>query len=188
MEPRASGEGVGERGWVGGPYLKRASVRESQDFFRRNKETIVWKRSLRKIWQRPLNAEKLYGLTSRLIPWVALKITLKVTPSQYTQVPMYSLVFLFRNVEVDVPYLTSLDCHCDLSRRLSPNILWCVLIDQLILILGCNRLNGYGKFVRSTPPPGHVMVSGGGSPTGVCVSVHAALSKSIPFCGPFSDC
>lgn len=128
----------------------------------------------------PSITEKLYGLTSWLIPWIALKITLKVTPSQYTQVPMYSLVFLFgvSSVEVDVPYLTSLDCHCDLSRRLSPNILWCVLIDQLILILGCNRLNRYGKFVRSTTPPGHVMVSGGGSPTGVCVWVCMPLYPS----------
>lgn len=96
MEPRASGEGVGERGWVRGPYLKRAPVRESQGFSRKNKETIVWKRSERKIWQRLLNAEKLYGLTSWLIHWIVLKITWKGTPSQYTEVPTYFLAFLLR--------------------------------------------------------------------------------------------
>lgn len=83
MEPRASGESVGEIGWVGGPYLKRTSVRKSQGFFCRNKETIVWKRSERKIWQRLLNAEKLYGLTSWLIHWIVLKITLKGSITGY---------------------------------------------------------------------------------------------------------
>lgn len=128
-------------------------MRESQGFFRKNKEMIVWKRSERKLWQRLLSAEKLYGLTSWLIHWIVLKITLKGTPSLYTQVPTDILEFLFSMLSVesrDWCFINDIPRQSLQPLSAAVRVLLSAAIDQLILILGYNKCGIFVKLALVT--------------------------------------